>query len=142
MLEGGGPRLGHPCLLLQLPPHPQDQEPPSKSDHAETEKPESRRLLLLSLFFVVTSKEEEGKFSSPLVDVWTLFTLPQHPTHPTSAGAVGGADIYRIRGWVLFPPLGDTKKWVTEGLVKIVLETQVDAWTLSSYVFILVIPGQ
>lgn len=93
MLEGGGPRLGHPCLLLRLPRHPQDQEPPSWSDHAETEKPESRGLLLLSLFFVVTSKEEEEKFSSPLVDVWTLFTLPP-PPHPPYLGWGGGGGRY------------------------------------------------
>lgn len=105
MLEGGGPRLGHPCLLLRLPPHPQDQEPPSWSDHAETEKPESRGLLLLSLFFVVTSKEEEEKFSSPLVDVWTLFTLPPPPHPPYLCWGGGGGRYLQDSGLGFIFPL-------------------------------------
>ena len=38
------------------------------------------RLICLSLFFVVTSGEEEGKFLSVCADFSALFTLP--PPHP------------------------------------------------------------
>lgn len=80
------------------------------------------RLICLSLFFVVTSGEEEGKFLSVCADFSALFTLPPPHPPPTSAGAAPkrGKKKRFYRVWVFFV-LSDSKKIGMEGtFVKIV----------------------
>ena len=99
------------------------------------------RLICLSLFFVVTSGEEEGKFLSVCADFSALFTLPppHPPPHLCRSGSQEGLKKRFYRVWVFFV-LSDSKKLGWRGhLSKSFLETQtVGSRTLFSSIFKLV----